>query len=457
MRLPFLNRQKEITALEWVLKGSEPAFIVVYGRRRCGKSRLLQHVSGKRDIYFLADQQETPLQIQTLAQEIKRVVPGFAAVQYPSWDALLITLNERVKKNTSLILDEFPYLVQSTPELPSIIQRFLDSPADKNFNLIICGSSQRMMRGLVLDAAAPLYGRARLALKISPLPPGLIGDALALDSAEAIKAYALWGGVPRYWELARDCKTLDAGMQQLILDKNGILHEEPMRLLLDDMRSAAQPYSILMLIGNGCHRLSEIAGRLGKPAGSLTRPLATLIDLGYIRRELPYGESLRSTKRTLYKINEPFLQFYFDFVLPNKSLLEMGLTEKVFTNIRSRLSKHIAAVWEELARLSVPHLDTGGIQWGPAGRWWGTVQSNRQVELDIVAESLDRKTLLIGEAKWDESANIERTAAKLQNTAEGLPFIRGRRIVTACWLKQMPHKKTAHTIITPQEVLQCLR
>lgn len=457
MKLSFLNRNKEINKINKAIKDKDSTLIIVYGRRRCGKSRLLQHILREQDIYFLADQRETALQIEALANEIERTIPNFASVHYPSWDALLINLNDRIKRNSCLILDEFPYLVQSSPELPSILQRFLDSQVKKNFNLIICGSSQRMMRGIVLDSTAPLYGRAKEILKIKPLNPGWISDAFSIDAFEAIKLYSTLGGIPRYWELAKDYNNLDDTFKYLILDKDGILHDEPMRLLLDDMRSATQPYSILTLIGNGSHRLSEIAGRLGKPSNSLTRPFATLIDLDYVRRDLPFGESIKSTKRTLYKLKDPFLTFYFTFVMPNKSLLEMGLTEKVYNSIKMDLYKHISGSWEDLARLSVPHLNIAGIQWGPARRWWGNNKNNIPIELDIVAESMDKKYLLIGEAKWSDKINMKKLCSKLEGHAKDLPFLKGKKLIFAYWLKNFNKEKSSHSIITASDVLKCLK
>lgn len=457
MKQTFLNRQKEIREINKAIKGEAPAFIVIYGRRRCGKSTLLQNITGKQDVYFLADQREALLQRQALADEIERVIPGFGDVKYPSWDVLLTNVNKHIKPNSCLVLDEFPYLVQSSPELPSIIQRFLDLPGKRNINLIVCGSSQRMMRGAVLDSTAPLYGRANVILKIGPLTPGWTTNAFSTTAPEAVKAYAIFGGVPRYWELARNYKTVNDAAKQLILDKNGILHEEPMRLLLDDMRSATQPYSILTLIGYGCHRLSEIAGRLGKPASSLTRPLATLIDLGFVRRELPFGENVKSTKRTLYKINDPFLNFYFRFVIPNKSLLEMGLTWKVFNSIKKDLYIYVSSIWEDLARSSVPYLNINGIQWGPACRWWGSGKDKNPIELDIVAESMDRKHLLIGEAKWETKTDIKRLVSKLESTIDNLTFVKGRKIILAYWQKQYFEEKSSSNIITADEVLNCLK
>ena len=123
MRLTFLNRARETTKLIQAFNSSEPTFIVVYGRRRCGKSTLLQHIAREKDIYYLADQQEAPLQIKSLANEIGRHIPGFNQVIYPSWEVLFNALQKQAQPGVSLILDEFPYLVQKSPELPSILQK----------------------------------------------------------------------------------------------------------------------------------------------------------------------------------------------------------------------------------------------------------------------------------------------------------------------------------------------
>ena len=171
-----MNRIREIAKLKRVSTSPDPSLVVIYGRRRCGKSTLLQHIAKKTDIYFLADQQEAPLQIQGLAVEIGRAIPGFGQVNYPSWEVLFSALQRQAQSGTTLILDEFPYLVQRSPELPSVIQKLIDSQKNRT-NITICGSSQRMMQGLVLDGSAPLYGRAAEIIKVRPLEPGWIKEA----------------------------------------------------------------------------------------------------------------------------------------------------------------------------------------------------------------------------------------------------------------------------------------
>jgi len=156
---------------------------------------------------------------------------------------------------------------------------------------------------------------------------------LGLKGEDAVASFAVWGGVPRYWELAAGASSLEAAVRTHVLSRHGVLHNEPQRLLLDDLRSASQPHSVMSLIAAGCHRLSEIAGRLAKPANSLSRPLEHLLDLGYVRREVPFGQSLRSTRRTLYRIDDPFMAFWYRLVLPHRSMLELDRVPPVETCI----------------------------------------------------------------------------------------------------------------------------
>ena len=458
MKKPFYNRVDERDRLRAVLKCTGPGLAVVYGRRRCGKSTLLQKVINRHDIYFLADQREASLQIQAFAEAIDTVIPGFSRAQYRSWDALLQTLLSRCDRGLNIVVDEFPYLVQSDPALPSLLQRLMDQPGAADVTWVLCGSSQRMMQGVVLDASAPLYGRAKEILKIRPLEAGWLPEALQMVPAAAVEAYAVWGGVPRYWELARDYVSTWDAIAKLVLDRNGVLHDEPNRLLVDDVRTPMQTISLLSVIGSGCHRMSEIAARLQKPASSLTRPLGHLIDLGYIHRELPWGESLHSTKRTLYRLSDLFLRFYYRFVLPYQSLLELGQVESVLTQVKEGFPAHCGGIWEELVRRSIPFGKIAGIDWKAAARWWGQDLSRKQVEIDVVAESLDGKSLLIGEVKWHVGhSGLEHEVRRLQMLAKSLPFLEGRRVVLGLWTREKMKLGADMVVLTPEDVLKVLR
>jgi len=324
MQLRFLDRGEELMRLRRLVAGRRRGFGVLYGRRRCGKSRLLlEALPARRSVYYVADDRESPLQRAALATELARLLPGFNRVTYPDWDALLSRVWDQAAAGTVLAIDEFPALVSVAPELPSLLQKRVDASAARGPHLLLAGSSQRMMQGLVLDRTAPMYGRAIEILKVEPLPCGWLRKALrTTGDRDAIEAFAVWGGIPRYWELAADYPDRDRAIQALILSQLGVLYDEPARLLRDDLRDLAQSASILTLIGQGCHRPSEIASRLGKPATSLSRPLDRLLELGLVRRDQPFGASPRDSKRSLYRIGDPFLRFWFRFVEPNRSRLE---------------------------------------------------------------------------------------------------------------------------------------
>ncbi|MBF0431496.1 MAG: ATP-binding protein [Fibrobacteria bacterium] len=453
-QLRFLNRKREKDRLLAFMRKKEASLAVVYGRRRCGKSRLLQEVISKNDMYFLCDQSEAALQIKQFSDEVSVFIPGFNEAEYPSWNALLSALFRQLPKNRTIVIDEFPYMVHSTPALPSILQKFIDQGL--THNLIICGSSQKMMQGMLLDSKAPLYGRATEILKIQTLPAGWCKKALELNSISSIEAYSIWGGVPRYWELAHTFKNSSDAVKNLAFDRNGVLHNEPRGLLLDDMRSAVQPHSLLSLIANGCHRLSEIAGRVGKPAANLSRPLENLIELGYVKRELPWGESTRSTKRSLYKINDPYIQFWYRFIQPNRSLLERDLVEEVYRECTKHFPHHYGEVWESLARESTARLKLYNTAWKLGSRWWGTGLDKKKMKIDIVAESFDGKQLLLGEAKWEKNINFKAVHSKLERCRENIPFGKGKKIHLAIWAPQRKSEMKSTYIIDAEQLLASL-
>jgi len=273
---------REKSRLARAFSRREGSLCCLYGRRRCGKSRLLQEVLPKRSsVYYVGDEREPSLQRAALAEAIASILPGFDRVTYPNWGALFERWWREAPQGAVMALDEFAYLVSGSRELPSIIQRLVDEYGSKRVHLVIAGSSQRMMQGMVLDAAAPLYGRAREIIEVGPLGAAWLPVAFDFSRAiDTVEAYSFWGGIPRYWELALDYRSNWEAVQELVLDPRGVLHAEPRRLLLDDIRETAQAASILSLIGRGCNRISEIAGRMEKPVTSLTTPLSRLLELG---------------------------------------------------------------------------------------------------------------------------------------------------------------------------------
>jgi len=452
----FVNRTEEQARINKILSADKAGFIVVYGRRRCGKSTLLKHALTEKDIYFMADQTESTQQISLLAQTIALQVEGFDLVKYPNWEALLTTLNQRVTGRITLCLDEFPYLAKSSHELPAIIQKMIDK-GENRFHLIICGSSQQLMHGLIIDSTAPLYGRADLILKVKPMKLPYLQEVLQCNSVDAITEYSVWGGVPRYWELRLQEKNLNDALQMHLFSSLGTLIEEPLRLFVDDMRDTAQSYTILSLIGNGVHRLSEIAARLEKPSTSLAGPLERLIQLGYIERELPFGENEKNSKKSYYKIADPFVNFYFTFVVPNRSLIEIDKGNLVLQRLTEIFPGYTSFWWEKLCRQAISGTELNGSVFGFARSWWGNVSKDERIEIDVVAESTDGKVLLVGECKWTESENAARLIYELEEKAKKLPFSKGKTIIPCLFLKTKPFQKVPQKVFLPDDIVIMLK
>lgn len=409
----FLNRERELAALSAALRQPEGALLVVSGRRRVGKTRLLlEWVKQHGGLYFVADESTPALQRRYLAEAVGRRLPGFGDVEYRDWRGLLSRLASEAKRlrfRGPVVLDELPYLVGASPELPSVLQQWVDHEARAaGLVVALAGSSQRMMQGLVLDADAPLFGRARAVLTVDPLAPRWLAKAFpSLEGFERLVAWTAWGGVPRYWELASGVSgSMERRLDALVLDPLGPLHLEPDRLLLEETPSAVELRPLLDAIGAGAHRASEIAGRIGRPATSLSRALERLQGLGLVTREVPFGVPAKDTKRSLYRIVDPFLRLWFRVVAPHRGLLAQAQPKERARLLDEHLPALTATAFEELARRAVPALG----DWVPAGRWW----QGSSPEWDVVSRSRDGSVLL-GEAKaWRKPATATAVRAEVQ-------------------------------------------
>ncbi len=459
----FLDRGAEINRLRNALSRPNAQFLVVYGRRRIGKSKLIKQVLSERSnsIYFLADRTNEAQQRWLFSKAVSDVIQDFDKVTYPDWETLIRALSRQTNSRIAVCLDEFPYLVKSCPSLPSIIQKLLNERS-MSYDLIICGSSQQLMQGYVLDRKEPLYGLADEIMRITQIPPRFIMQALECDAVEAVKEYSVWGGVPRYWELRKDYDNLEDAITSLMLDPNGFLCEEPQRLLRDDMRDSVQTETLLSIIGNGANKLSEIASRAGKTAPQLTETLSRLREMGYVERETPFGENEKKSKKGLYHITDPLFKFLFRYISPYRSILELGRIKTVKDIILSNISQYEGECWELLCRNFVSGNVIDGIAYNKSGRWWGKIfpkgdKDGEMIELDVVAESIDRKHILIGECKWTSKEDAQRLFAHLERISKHLPFVkRGQRIHLALFLKESPSSggaTSSHNMFLPNDVL----
>ena len=468
--MDFVDRQKEISRLRRSLDSKKKRFIVIYGRRRLGKSTLIKKVLKENDVYFEADLNEPAVEMQLLVNTIRMIYPVFADARYESWEALLRHFNTICDDNATLCFDEFPYLVKKNPELPSVLQRLIDS-GEMNYNLIICGSSQRMMEKLILGASEPLYGRADEKICLGPIPLPFWKDALGLDAKDAFEEFSVWGGVPRYWSLREEYDDMWSAIEYLILDEHGVLSDEPKALFLDESSEIAPYSSIMTALGVGNRRFSLLADAIGKKVTELSAPIKSLQDMSYIAKEVPFGENEEKSRKTLYRFSDPFMSFYYRFVAPNKSFLALGKPERILQRILKDFNGHVGEVWENSCMRAVSLSQLFGIEWGIASRWWGKVPEKDDtgkvcgsvdIELDVVAESLDKKKLLIGECKWNSADYAGRILHKLKTKVSKVVSFNHRDVEYVLFLRERPLDLDSITgsevhILYPEDIVGLLR
>lgn len=460
--MKFLDRKEEIAELERVLDyAKQPKFVVVFGRRRLGKSTLIKRVLTANDIYYMAGDLVDNVQLEMLQELLAQKFPEIGMAKFDSWEDLFMMLNRLTDRQFTLCLDEFPYMVKHSPGLPSIIQRILDSKTLK-YNLVICGSSQRMMQEMILSQSEPLYGRADAIIDVRPIPLPYLQEGLGLDAISTVEEYSVWGGVPRYWELREEYPSLRDAIRGMLLGPTTVLYDEPKKLFLDDLTATVQSESLMAVIAGGASRLSEIASRMGRDATSLSAPLDRLIQMTYLRREIPFGESPKKSKKGIYRINDPMMDFYYTFIMPNMSSLARGRKNIVMEDIDAKAGGYVSQHWEHLCREAVSGNLLFGHRWGEAGRWWGSVAGEdkgtfREMEFDVIAESTDGEALLVGECKWTNPEIASELHRKLIEKANRLPLAKNKKIVPVLFLKNEPKDKPNDiTIVYPQDVIGAL-
>ena len=447
----FLDRVEEMRRLDRVID-SGGGFAAIWGRRRVGKSRLLIEWSQRRNgLYTVADASAPTVQRRYLALAVAERFSGFADVEYPHWRAFFERLAAEAARTHwpgPFILDELPYLIAADPAITGVLQNWLDAPRTRPC-LVVSGSSQRMMHGALLDDGAPLYGRAVEAFAVQPLRPGYLTDAFPMvPLPDLLALHALWGGMPRYWELAeRFGADFEAALDALVLDPGGPLHDEPDRLLREEMPPATALRPILDVIGAGAHRASEIGGRLGRPVSSLARPLATLSAMKLVRRETPFGSDPKSGKRSLYRIDDPFLRLWFRVVAAHRAMLAEAPAETRLALWNRHRAGLQAIAWEDVCRMSVPllHRSDNALArlgpWLPAQRYW----RGNDPEFDLVSRSVDGRRLLVGEVK--RSAPGSHVRIRPRPGMETLPGAANYEIVSALFLPDARAAECAEQVV----------
>ncbi len=361
MNIAFTNRVDELKDLTAAARAG--GLLVVFGRRRVGKTRLLTHwLTPGMGLYSQAIEAASGIQIGQVMSDIGSAIDtGIAPKNWAEFFELL----SLIKGRAILCLDEFPYLVASDPSLPSVIQRWLDHRRPKQFTLVLAGSSTSAMNDIFLNRAAPLYQRARKLLHVEPMSYEAFCEACQIKTGgmDSFTRYSLVGGMPKYWEFVeRRGSALDLA-EELYFGNSAFLEDEPGRVLRDERISGLTALSVLEAVGRGAEKSSEIAGRLGTVQTNLGRAIQQLMDASVLGREIPFGESMRSTKKTRYRIQDPALRFWFQVYSPHRTRWQSySVAAK-----NKLVHDHASTVFEDYCRARHP----------AAARYWeGNVEFN---------------------------------------------------------------------------------
>lgn len=398
----FINRAGELEQLQKLYDSQGGQLVILYGRRRLGKTRLLKEFCTSRSyIYFMADRAGEQSLKRNLALTMATMLgePMLQSVEYPEWYDLFSAFDRLRPQNKKiiLILDEYQYICQVQPAFSSFIQKWWDEHwQHENIMLILCGSVTSMMYRETMAQSAPLYGRSTAQLLLSPLAYSHLQDFFPNQSEdELVKLYALGGGVPRYLELFGKYKGFDDALEDLVMQRSGLLYQEARYMLHEEISSPNTCWSILQALGNGTGRISEIAGKLGLPANQLTHYIDLLRDLFLIYREVPVLEkNPAKSKKGFYQVADPFLRLWFGAIFPYESFFEFGQIDAIKERLQPLLRLHIAHCYEELCRNYVRQ-QAARLGCLKVGRQW-----SGKYELDVAGVDGEYKLNVIGECKW---------------------------------------------------------
>ena len=401
----FVGRTTELATLEKAWRKDGFQLIVMYGRRRVGKSMLLTHFAeNKRGIYHLAQETSPKAALDQFSQSVAAFT-GQIGLHFKDWAEAFDGIAKLTEpQRLFLIIDEFPYLAESDPSLLSLMQNFIDTKLiNKSLFLILCGSTISFMEREVLGAKSPLFGRRTGQMRIEPFDY-LTASRFVPNFSCVNKAltYSVFGGTPHYLIKMDDENSLAGNIIENVLDPHSYLYDEPILLLKQELREPAIYNAVIEAIACGASRLNEIATRIGEDVSKCGKYLNTLIDLGFVLRETPIG-SKPNGRKTLYSLSDPFFIFWYSFVFPNRSILERGLSDFVMENeILPRLNQYAGRLFE---RICADFLHRQNMEkklpfvFRQLGKWWGTDKLRKsQIELDLVA--LGNEETLLGECKW---------------------------------------------------------
>lgn len=402
----FIGRERELNALERLYQSNKFEFAVIYGRRRVGKTALInKFIDDKNAIYFMGVESNAKQNLENLSKSIMEYVSGteidsiFSSFQ----SALEYVFKLSEKERIILAIDEYPYVARSSKSLASTLQLLVDKYKDKSkLMLILCGSSMSYMEDHVLAYKAPLYGRRTAQMKLVPFDfEETCRYFKNFSDEDKALIYGVVGGTPQYLLQIDDNLSVEENIKNTFLNPVSFLYEEPINLLKQEVREPAIYTAVIAAVATGASRMSEISGKVGEDTNVCSMYLKNLINLGIVQKETPYGE--KASRKSVYSIEDNMFRFWYRFVFENNSIIARGAADLVYKRIEPQLSDYMGKVFEEICRQYLwKQLLSGNcpVEFASLGRWWGNnPKEKRQEEIDIMGEQ-DKNTALFAECKW---------------------------------------------------------
>jgi len=403
----FLGRNYELSELNSLYNKVGFKFVVIYGRRRVGKTSLItEFCEDKESIFYIAIEQNDKAALEGFSSKVFEVFPAAKTMidVFSSWDkAFEYIASQAGEKRIVIALDEYPYLASGSPSISSILQKHIDTSfKNSNIFLLLCGSSMSFMENQILGYKSPLYGRRTAQFKIEPFD--CFDSSLFFKNAnneDKVLAYGAVGGVPQYLAIIAEEGDIKKGIIYNFFKKSGHLYEEPHNLLKQELREPAVYNSIITAIANGSSRLNEISTKTGEENKKCSKYLKSLIDLHIVEKKYP--QAVKTERNSIYKLKDNMFKFWYRFVPKNVTNIESNLGEQVFKiRVEPLIPDYLGRIFEEV---SIEYLIrrnremTLPFMFNTIGRWWGTnPRTRRQEEIDILAEYENHA--IFGECKW---------------------------------------------------------
>lgn len=408
----FIGRDNELNALNKLYNSGKFEFVVIYGRRRVGKTALISEFSKDKDtIFFTGVETNAKQNLDNFSRCIMEYNTGIAVdSSFSSFQSALEYVFELAKtKRIVLAIDEYPYVARASKSLASTLQFLIDKNKDNSkLFLILCGSSMSYMEDHVLAYKAPLYGRRTAQFKIRPFDFFEACRCFTnLSGTDKALAYGIVGGTPQYLMMLDDNLSIEENIKNTHLNPISSIFEEPNNLLKQEVREPAIYNAVITAIATGSSRMSEISSKIDEDTSVCATYIKNLIALGIVKKESPYGE--KSSRKTIYSIEDNMFRFWYRFVPENTSIISRGATDLAYRRISSELPSYMGGVFEDICRQYLWKLLLEGkcaVNFSDIGRWWGTNPKTRsQEEIDIIGA--DKDTALFGECKWtNEKADL---------------------------------------------------